>query len=52
MTDIRKIPIGIQSFEDLRVKNFLYVDKTSYVAQLASLNNLRDISMLPEYDAV
>ena len=25
----RKLPIGIQSFKDLRKKNFLYVDKTA-----------------------
>ena len=36
----RKIPIGIQSFEDLRVKDFLYVDKTSYIAELASANKV------------
>lgn len=40
MTDIRKMPIGIQSFEDLRVKDFLYVDKTSYIAELASANKV------------
>lgn len=33
----RKLPIGIQSFEDLRNKNFLYVDKTSFVFELANL---------------
>ncbi|MBR4326550.1 MAG: AAA family ATPase [Bacteroidales bacterium] len=27
----RKLPIGVQSFEDLRKKNCLYVDKTDYV---------------------
>ena len=40
MTDIRKMPIGIQSFEDLRVKDFLYVDKTSYIEKLASANKV------------
>lgn len=40
MTDIRKMPIGIQSFEDLRLKDFLYVDKTSYIAELASANKV------------
>ncbi len=34
---IRKLPIGIQDFEDLRTNNYLYVDKTEYVYQLASL---------------
>ena len=31
----RKLPIGIQSFKDLREKEFLYVDKTEYVFRLA-----------------
>lgn len=29
-------PIGIQTFEDLRAKNFVYVDKTDFVYKLAS----------------
>ncbi len=35
MNIMRKLPIGIQDFEDLRTNNFLYVDKTQYVYQLA-----------------
>ena len=35
MNTIRKLPIGIQDFEYLRSENFLYVDKTQYVYQLA-----------------
>ena len=35
MNTIRKLPIGIQDFEYLRKENFLYVDKTQYVYQLA-----------------
>ena len=31
----RKLPIGIQSFEDIRKDGYLYVDKTAYVYQLA-----------------
>jgi len=31
---MRKLPIGIQDFEDLRTNNYLYVDKTQYVYQL------------------
>lgn len=31
----RKLPIGIQSFEDLRKNNYLYVDKTEFVFRLA-----------------
>lgn len=32
---LRKLPIGIQSFEKLRSEGFLYVDKTALVFQLA-----------------
>ena len=30
----RKLPIGVQSFQNLRENNYLYVDKTEYIAQL------------------
>lgn len=30
-----KLPVGIQSFEDLRRQDYLYIDKTMYIAQLA-----------------
>ena len=30
----RKLPIGIQSFQNLRKNGFIYVDKTQYIAQL------------------
>jgi len=32
----RKLPIGIQSFEDLRKNSYLYVDKTALVHQIVS----------------
>ncbi len=32
----QKLPIGIQSFEDLRNKDFKYVDKTAIVFKLVS----------------
>jgi hypothetical protein len=32
----RKMPIGIQDFEDLRRKGFVYVDKTAFVWKLAT----------------
>jgi len=35
MNTTRKLPIGIQDFEYLRTNNFLYVDKTEYIYQLA-----------------
>ncbi|WP_455630068.1 ATP-binding protein, partial [Parabacteroides sp.] len=34
---IRKLPIGVQSFEDLRKENYLYVDKTELVYQLVTM---------------
>ena len=33
---MRKLPIGIQSFEKLREENFVYVDKTAYIAELVN----------------
>ena len=33
---LRKLPIGIQSFEDLRRSDYLYVDKTAFVYQLVT----------------
>jgi hypothetical protein len=32
----RKMPIGIQDFEDIRQRGFVYVDKTAYVYRLAT----------------
>lgn len=31
-----KYPIGIQSFEDLRLNNYIYIDKTKYIYKLAN----------------
>ncbi len=36
MTDIRKLPIGIQDFEDLRTNGYLYVDNTEYIYRLVN----------------
>jgi hypothetical protein len=33
----RKLPIGIQDFEDLRKKNYVYVDKTAYVYRMVTM---------------
>ena len=32
MAEIRKYPVGIQTFEKIRERNYLYVDKTQYLA--------------------
>ena len=34
MSQLRNLPIGVQSFEDLRERGFLYVDKTQYIKDL------------------
>jgi len=36
MSDIRRLPIGLQSFEVMRNEGFVYVDKTEYVLRLAA----------------
>jgi hypothetical protein len=33
---MKKLPIGIQSFEDLRSNNYLYVDKTEFIHRIVS----------------
>jgi hypothetical protein len=38
METLKKLPIGIQSFEKLREEDCLYVDKTAYVYQLVTTN--------------
>ena len=35
---MRKLPIGVQDFEKLITKNFIYVDKTEYIYQLVQQN--------------
>jgi len=31
---MKKLPIGIQSFEEIRTKNYYYVDKTHFIKKL------------------
>jgi len=40
----RKLPVGVQSFKDLRKKNFLYVDKTEYLFQLVNSSKVYFLS--------
>ena len=35
----RKLPIGIQTFEDIRNDGYLYVDKTALIYRLAQAGN-------------
>jgi hypothetical protein len=37
--NLRKLPIGIQSFEKIRTEGYVYVDKTAYVYRLATEGN-------------
>ncbi|MBQ4379214.1 MAG: AAA family ATPase, partial [Treponema sp.] len=37
MSEKRNLPIGIQSFEEIRRKGCVYVDKTQYVRPLLSI---------------
>ena len=36
MNQARRLPVGIQTFEDIRCKKLLYIDKTQFVAQLVA----------------
>jgi len=33
---MKKLPIGIQSFEEIIIENYIYVDKTEYIYNLTS----------------
>ena len=44
MITSRKLPVGIQSFKDLREKRFLYVDKTEYLFQLVNSSKVYFLS--------
>ncbi|MBQ3636651.1 MAG: AAA family ATPase, partial [Bacteroidales bacterium] len=35
-TTLQNLPIGVQDFEELRSKNFLYIDKTKLIYELVS----------------
>ncbi len=41
---MRKLSIGIQSFEDLRKNDYIYVDKTRYIYDLVSRNKVYFLS--------
>ena len=34
MTDLKKLPIGIESFSEIQSNNYYYVDKTKLIEQL------------------
>ena len=39
----KKLPIGIENFEKLRLENFYYIDKTGLIREL--LNNLGEVNL-------
>lgn len=47
MEQIRKLPIGIQTFDKLREGGFLYVDKTAMIYQIASTSTPYFLSRPP-----
>ena len=45
-TLLRKLPIGIQTFEKLRKENYLYVDKTALVWRIANTGKPYFLSLI------
>ena len=45
----RKLPIGIQTFEDIRRGNYLYVDKTSILWQIINTGKPYFLSRTPSF---
>jgi hypothetical protein len=41
---MKNLPIGIQSFEDLRSNNYLYVDKTEFILQVVTIGKVYFLS--------
>ena len=37
---VNKYPVGIQTFEEIREKNYLYVDKTKYIVDFREKGNM------------
>jgi hypothetical protein len=53
MLNTRKLPVGVQDFEDLRTRNCLYVDKTEYVYRLVNVGKSYFLfykSLSPQFD--
>ncbi|MDR3252254.1 MAG: ATP-binding protein [Tannerella sp.] len=41
---MKDLPIGVQSFEDLRSRNFLYIDKTEHIYRIATTGKIYFLS--------
>ncbi|BBM05464.1 hypothetical protein HAALTHF_17330n [Vreelandella aquamarina] len=46
-THRRKLPIGIQTFSDIREGGYYYVDKTPFIEKLANQNKYYFLSPAP-----
>ena len=44
----RKLPIGIQSFQNIRENNYLHVDKTKYIVRTPRSCSAKDMVSLVE----
>lgn len=47
--NIRRYPIGIENFEDLRKQNCVYVDKTELVYRLVNTNHIYFLNRPPKF---
>ena len=57
MTELLKLPVGIENFEEIRRDNFYYVDKTKLIEQLLSqwgkanlFDTARGVRKVTEYE--
>ena len=41
--DMKKLPVGVESFEELRKENFYYIDKTGFIRDL--LENMAYVNL-------
>jgi hypothetical protein len=47
---MKKLSIGIQSFQDLIENDYIYVDKTNYIYQLINLGKVYFLSRPRRFD--
>ncbi|MDR2346071.1 MAG: AAA family ATPase, partial [Planctomycetaceae bacterium] len=41
---MKKLPIGIQTFDEIREENYLYVDKTEYIHRIVTTGKVYFLS--------
>ena len=47
---LKRLPVGIQTFEKIRENGMLYIDKTEYIWNMIHLSNYIFLSRLSEYE--